>query len=378
MFPLNRLESVKGNGKDISYVYDHDNRRITKTEQGGIVATKYTYDDGRLSYQTGEDTITYVNGINTISHDSTLDGLRYYYHYNPHGDVEYMSHQYANIDAAYGYTEFGEQTNTYTSSELRYCAEQYDHETGYIYLWNRYYDPRIGRFISEDTHWNPSNMIYGDGGGEDKVSETIKRQQAIQKHIDEIYLSQGMTGNEKIMEATRWRLGQLTEEEKQSLEYGVKGIIIPSAEAIMQSGNLYAYGMNNPLKYLDSSGEFAVTATLATASAIAALKAVGIITSIVAAIAAVDKLVKYVNENKPVFYALDGHAFRKMRQISALDALVVLSGKNVYIPSQTAASILARVASLGLNPVHDGLNYNAHYHLHGRRNSAHTFYGFVK
>ena len=26
----------------------------------------------------------------------------------------------------------------------------------------RYYNPDTGRFISEDTHWSPSNMIYGD------------------------------------------------------------------------------------------------------------------------------------------------------------------------------------------------------------------------
>ena len=33
---------------------------------------------------------------------------------------------------------------------MRYCGEYYDAETGLIYLRARYYDPSIGRFISED------------------------------------------------------------------------------------------------------------------------------------------------------------------------------------------------------------------------------------
>ena len=83
---------------------------------------------------------------------------------------------------------------------LRYCGEYYDQETGMIYLRNRYYDPSIGRFISEDTHWNPNNMVYGDKESKD---EEIK---------------------------------------------------IPDVNAIMQSSNLYAYCMNNPVKYVDPSG----------------------------------------------------------------------------------------------------------------------------
>jgi len=31
-----------------------------------------------------------------------------------------------------------------------YCSENYDQETGLYYLRNRYYDPELGRFITED------------------------------------------------------------------------------------------------------------------------------------------------------------------------------------------------------------------------------------
>ena len=78
---------------------------------------------------------------------------------------------------------------------MKYCGEYYDEETGFIYLRARYYDPSIGRFISKDPHWNPSNMIYGDKECEDaKVKE-------------------------------------------------------PNNAAILQSNNLYVYGLNNPVRF---------------------------------------------------------------------------------------------------------------------------------
>ncbi|MDO4302234.1 MAG: RHS repeat-associated core domain-containing protein, partial [Clostridia bacterium] len=43
-----------------------------------------------------------------------------------------------------------------------YCGEYRDKESGLIYLRNRYYDSSTGRFMTEDTHWNVDNMIYGD------------------------------------------------------------------------------------------------------------------------------------------------------------------------------------------------------------------------
>ena len=40
---------------------------------------------------------------------------------------------------------------------FRYCAEYFDKETGTIYLRARYYDPGLGRFITEDSYWGESN-----------------------------------------------------------------------------------------------------------------------------------------------------------------------------------------------------------------------------
>ena len=104
------------------------------------------------------------------------------------------------------------------TNPFRYYGEYFDRETGTVYLRARYYDPVIERVISEDTHWNTNNSLYGDNPP--KIN------------------------NEK----DRLGLNNYT--------------YVPSIESIRQSGNLYAYGMNNPVMFSDSSGKFVITATM--------------------------------------------------------------------------------------------------------------------
>ncbi len=51
----------------------------------------------------------------------------------------------------YGYDAYGNQSKSLLiGNPFQYCGEYYDEETGMTYLRARYYDPSIGRFISED------------------------------------------------------------------------------------------------------------------------------------------------------------------------------------------------------------------------------------
>lgn len=104
------------------------------------------------------------------------------------------------VTKTYDYDAYGNELSRdlNDTNPFRYCGEYYDTETGFIYLRARYYDPTLGRFISQDSHWNVGNMIYGDNLG----------------------------------------------------KYST-----PDINAIMQSSNLYAYCMNNPILYRDYSGE---------------------------------------------------------------------------------------------------------------------------
>ena len=104
-------------------------------------------------------------------------------------------------------------TDLLDTNHFRYCGEYLDAETGRYYLRARYYDPLIGRFTQRDTHWNTANMIYGDNP------------QKINEREDKLGLK--------------------------TYSY------VPQITAIMQSGNLYVYGINNPIQYYDKNGKLA-------------------------------------------------------------------------------------------------------------------------
>lgn len=92
----------------------------------------------------------------------------------------------------------------------RNYGEYFDTAIGLYYLRARHYDPTVGRFTQEDTHWNTANMIYGDNP------------QKINEREDALGLK--------------------------TYSYA------PQISAIIQSNNLYVYALNNPLLYLDPSG----------------------------------------------------------------------------------------------------------------------------
>ncbi|MCI0711843.1 MAG: RHS repeat-associated core domain-containing protein [Chloroflexi bacterium] len=53
----------------------------------------------------------------------------------------------------YDYNAFGDFYNTSTiSTKFAYTGQQYDDATGLYFLRARYYDPAIGRFLSQDPY----------------------------------------------------------------------------------------------------------------------------------------------------------------------------------------------------------------------------------
>ena len=89
-------------------------------------------------------------------------------------------------------------------------------------------DPRIGRFTTEDTHWNTGNMIYGDN--------QVKWNEREQDLRDPLGLN--------------------------------TYTLVPDIRAIRQSGNLYVYCMGNPVIWTDPSGHFAAEAIAVTGAAL--------------------------------------------------------------------------------------------------------------
>lgn len=103
----------------------------------------------------GAGTVTgkYVRGINLITSEDGA-GVKKYFLYNGHGDAVQLTEPSGNVVKSYVYDAFGNEAtpDPADTNPFRYCGEYFDKETGTIYLRARYYDPGIGRFITEDSN----------------------------------------------------------------------------------------------------------------------------------------------------------------------------------------------------------------------------------
>lgn len=151
---LGLLASTTLNGVTTEFGYDAFGRRVRKTTPSGTL--RYLHD--------GDNLLAEVDGAGNPVREYTFypavdrplavrQGGRTYYYL-----TELPGHVAALVDAngqavnRYGYTPWGETTATENGPKnpLRYAAREYDSETGLYYNRARYYDPSLGRFISED------------------------------------------------------------------------------------------------------------------------------------------------------------------------------------------------------------------------------------
>ena len=213
---LNQLVSATENQRTAAYAYNTQGIRTTKVTFS--TRTNYLLDGANVvGERLNGEYVSYLRGANLISRTSE-DGTAFYL-FNAHGDVTGLADSTGASTRAYDYDAFGVEKDPDPLDEnpFRYCGEYFDRETETYYLRARYYDPTIGRFTQQDTHWTTANSIYGDNP------------QKINEHEDKLGLK--------------------------SYSYA------PQITAVMQSGNLYVYGVSNPTVYMDRDGRFINTVT---------------------------------------------------------------------------------------------------------------------
>ncbi len=178
----NRLVEVDTNGVASTYTYAPDGLRLSKTVDG--VTTTFVYDDANIIEEvTPTDTKKYYRGIEIVKNDDNL-----YYIYSGQGDVAILTNA-EDIVASYTFDAYGNQLEENAIyNPFGYRGEYQDLCSGLIYLRNRYYDPSIGRFISEDPvhdglNWyvycdnNPVNFIDPTGyakEGDERFSQSVR------------------------------------------------------------------------------------------------------------------------------------------------------------------------------------------------------------
>ena len=155
-------------GSSLTFTYDADGNRITKTVNG--TTTTYTCVDGRVTHETnGTDTIHYRYDTNGTLLSMNLNGTEYYYLYNGQQDVIGLYDASGNVVVEYTYDAWGRPLTTAGSlgdtvgekNPYRYRGYRYDAESGLYALQSRYYNSSIGKFICADSIFDGMNRPNG-------------------------------------------------------------------------------------------------------------------------------------------------------------------------------------------------------------------------
>ncbi|MGO9020297.1 MAG: RHS repeat domain-containing protein [Syntrophobacteraceae bacterium] len=156
-------------GGDTQFSYDGRGNRISATRSE--VTTTYIYDpSGNLIADADSNGVThkYIYGKGLLA--MATSSARYCYHFNGTGSTVAVTDMNQNIVNSYAYDPFGQilgQQET-VPQPFKYVG-QYGvmaEPNGLYYMRARYYDPNVGRFISEDP--------LGFGGGDVNLYAYVK------------------------------------------------------------------------------------------------------------------------------------------------------------------------------------------------------------
>jgi len=198
--PMKKIDAVL----DLTRGY---NNLLQRTEDG-TNATSFTYDFWVLSASNDQG-----------NHNYLMDELG--------SPIRLVDGTGSELDV-FGYDEFGAQFGTTFSTKQPFGFTGYANceISGLALSPSRAYSPELGRFTSQDTHWNPNNMMYGDRNTFSDLPTPLRG-------------------------------------------------IAPDPLALGQSSNLYSYTMSNPVNNVDLNGEFLITLTKATLIIVGAVTVVG-------------------------------------------------------------------------------------------------------
>ena len=158
-----QLTQITDGEEKISYAYNGDGQRVSKTVNG--TTTEFIYNGDILAGQkTGNDILVFMYDNNGDAFGFIYNGTEYYYIKNAQNDVTAIASADGTIIANYYYDPWGKLTEITGDTEIaelnpiRYRSYYYDSETEWYYLNTRYYSPELCRFISSD------NLVITVGG----------------------------------------------------------------------------------------------------------------------------------------------------------------------------------------------------------------------
>lgn len=139
--------------------YNYDGMRITKIGNSGEV--RYVYDDRAVLLETdaaGQTIAKYNYGDRLLSLSHKNQGTQFY-HLTALGSTGNLTNMDGTVRCSYQYDAWGNFRKTAGSSWNRktFTGKEWDEETGLFYFGARFYDPEIGRFITQDPYLGEIN-----------------------------------------------------------------------------------------------------------------------------------------------------------------------------------------------------------------------------
>ncbi|MFM1652571.1 RHS repeat domain-containing protein [Brevibacillus sp. B_LB10_24] len=158
-FSFDSLERLKEftNPSGISTTYRYYANGLRATKQENNLTTHYVYLNGKVIEELddkGNVTAQNIWGNQLLFRKDAASNKSGYYLYNSHGDVDAITDVRGETLNRYEYDSWGNIVSQQEamSNPFKYTGEMYDNESKLYYLRARYYDPSVGRFISEDTY----------------------------------------------------------------------------------------------------------------------------------------------------------------------------------------------------------------------------------
>jgi RHS repeat-associated protein len=200
----NRLiRVIVPNEGEVRFRYRADGMRVEKQVVGGLT-TKYVYDGQTVIGEMRSDGTKrwYVLGamgyVCRIDEDANGQILaRDYFVYDGLGSCRALVSSNGIVVAKYDYDVYGSVRGQegQRANSFKYVAQighPTDEETGLIYMRARYYDPEIGRFISEDPGFNRVNWYqYADGNPVNRLDGNGRSSAAIDALFGNLFIILG-------------------------------------------------------------------------------------------------------------------------------------------------------------------------------------------
>lgn len=156
----NRLTEAAARRTKVRYRYDALGRRVQRYTVGNAENTKFTYDGQDVLVDDNFGTLTkYVNGDGVDNKLRATTGSTPSYFLADHlGSTNGFANSSGTLTASNNYDSFGNPTNASFPSRYQFTGRELDSLSGLQFSRARFYDPKVGRFVSED----PIGFAGGD------------------------------------------------------------------------------------------------------------------------------------------------------------------------------------------------------------------------